>query len=217
MPRPHRQAEVLVRAEAMALEGKHARQHEVQTEAGSPDVARGGVGLAQQDLRRQIVRRARHGQRAVEEAPGRVEVDELEIRQAPVDEHVHGLDVPVDDALVVQVRHGLEQGSGEPPRLGLVQAPGARVQDRGLEAQAVEEVEDQHCAPREGEEVQRADDVGVLHGRQELELLPGRAEQLLVVDAEDLQGHLLPARELPGAVDHGARALAEAFQHLEAV
>jgi len=86
----------------LVLEGREARQHLVDQDAQGPPVDGFSVALVQQDLRRDVLRRAANRERALRDDLREAEIDQLKI---PVvsDHDVLRLQVPVADVLRVQV------------------------------------------------------------------------------------------------------------------
>mmetsp|Transcript_117846 Transcript_117846/g.375686 ORF Transcript_117846/g.375686 Transcript_117846/m.375686 type:complete len:257 (-) Transcript_117846:396-1166(-) len=211
-----RHAEIQVRGEDVAAERQSAREHEVQAEAGGPDVAALAQGVPEQHLRREVVDRSCHrqGTPVLQGARG-VEVGQPEVQQVRRDQNVLRLHVSVDDAQSVQVRDCLHQRPKEPSSGLLLEAPPLGLQHRRLHGCTRKALEHQNGAHRIGEEVQGSDDVAVLQGLQDLELLLRLRKEFLVVHSHDFEGHLGSVNLAPRSVDHCSGALAQ--RHPEVV
>src|SRR5262249_31382629 len=131
------------------------------------------------------------------------------------DEEVGGLDVAVDDALVVGVAEGA--GGLEDDLAGLLGVEGALALDVLVEVDAVDELHGQVPGAIDLLELGDPDDVGVAElqgaGGLALEAVEqgGLARQLAV---EDLQGDLAARLRVAGAVDGPHPAGGDVVEHL---
>ena len=107
----------------LAVEGRFAREEDVQDDADAPDVALLTVG-AMDDFRCHVVRCAENAVHRVlvVDAPGRSEVDQFDDRVLLILEvNVLRLDVAVHDRVLVQVVHGREELADHVCSLDLVE------------------------------------------------------------------------------------------------
>ena len=150
---------------------------------------------------------------------GDAEVDDLGDRHAVVerDHHVGGLDVAMDDPLLMGVLHGLADLDEQLQPLAVVRLILVAVIREG---DAVDQLHHEVGPARFGRaRVKHLGDVGVVHHGQGLPLGLEAGDHLPGVHArlDDLQGHLA-ANRLPllGHVDHAHAPFADLLQELVA-
>ena len=182
----------------VVVEGRVAAEQDVREHADGPHVDLLAVGLAVQDLRRDVARRAAELVEAprARELRREPEVAELDRRVVVVRhaQQILGLEVAVHDAQVVAVLDRLEQDQDQVPRLLL--AVELLLGDALEELAALDEVHHQIKHRRLVEERVQLHDVRVVQLLQDVHLLEqGR----LVVQVQRLLGDALD-REPPPAV-----------------
>mmetsp|Transcript_121407 Transcript_121407/g.315152 ORF Transcript_121407/g.315152 Transcript_121407/m.315152 type:complete len:256 (-) Transcript_121407:354-1121(-) len=210
-----RKAEVPVRLEVIALERKRTRERQVQAKASGPNIGGLRQRLAQENLRRHVVRGASHREYFIlRRLSGYVEVDKLEVSEIGGDQHILCLDIAMQDAIPVQVADGVEQGSEEGSSDALYKPSLFRASHSGLQAHASEGVQHKDCAHGVGEEIMRANNVAVHDAAQELELLAGIVQVLLVVHAHNFERHLLAVLLPLCRIDDTGAALAQGLEQI---
>ena len=123
-----------------AVEWREAAQKDVRHEADGPKVGRFAV-LALEKLGRHIVRRAHgigHESLALFVKSRQAEIDELDggvIVVLRLEQNILRLDVTMDHAVLVEVRHRLQQGLNDAPRFAF----GETAAGRGIIADLIEE------------------------------------------------------------------------------
>ena len=148
--------------EGVAFEGRSSVDHFIEQDAECPDVGGGSVGDAEDDLGGHVLEGAADGALEVGgggESGGPAEVAEFDV-ELVVEQHVFGLDVPVEHPPLVQVpqrpRGAAEEAQRQPAGQPLLrvdeveEAPVRRVLeqdvDRVADLQAVDELDDVRVA-----------------------------------------------------------------------
>ena len=194
--------------------GHVAREHLVEDHAQGEQIG-AVVHLARtlQLLGRHVAEGAHRLMRASELNPAvlATQLREAEVHQLHaaelVEEHVLGLDVPVNDAAIVGVLQRFAEGRNDGERLLLWKSP---LVEHLAEIGAVDEFHDDPGEALRLAEVVDGDDPGVHEASQGLELLAGSvrpAHHLRRRGQEDLDGDLAVEVDLAGA-EHGTHAAA---------
>ena len=196
-----------------------AGQQEVQRRAEGPDVRLGAEGLvALPLLGRHVLRRADDALRVercavlVLERLGDAEVGEFHFA-APRDQDVVGLDVAVDDGLLIAVGLGQAARGAEDDRRGLEFVQATLAHDALARRLAVDEFHHQVMESVRSAIVVDAHEVFVGQAGRQLGLAPEARDELLVLGRqrrlEALHRHVDVEIEVPAAVDRAHAALAD--------
>ena len=141
--------------------------------------------------------------------PGDAEVGHLQAA-VPQDHHIVGLDVPVDDALLVGALQGHEDLGGEVD--SLLPADGAFLLDILLQGDAVDKLHDDVLDLVAKADIVHLDNVGVVEPRDGLGLIAETAQEIAVVGKfflQNLDGHPAALHAVVGLVDIGHAAHAD--------
>ena len=193
--------------------GQLAGEHLVEHDAHRVDVRLIGDIVAAGLLGGDVVHRANglvgHGLGLALEEAGNAEVGHLD--GAVLQEHdVLGLDVPVDDALLVGALQGHEDLGGEVD--SLLPADGALLLDILLQGDAVDKLHDDVLDLVAKADIVHLDNVGVVEHRDGLGLIAETAQEIAVVGKfflQNLDGHPAALHAVVGLVDIGHAAHAD--------
>jgi archaellin len=187
----------------------------MEAKANSPDVALLTERVPQEHLRRQVIHCASHGQSAIDRSLCRVEIHQLQVEEIFRYEDVCGLDISVNDTLLVQMIHCKDQLSEELPGNIFGHTPLRQGQNGFAQSFAFKIRQDHDGSLRVQEKVKGLNDVRMLDATKELKLLPRGVEELLVIHPHHLQSYNTAIGAPGGPADDAGGALAKCFVYVE--
>mmetsp|Transcript_82963 Transcript_82963/g.262059 ORF Transcript_82963/g.262059 Transcript_82963/m.262059 type:complete len:242 (-) Transcript_82963:52-777(-) len=185
-------------------------EHHEKAKPRTPHVLGHAWGLATQHLGCGPILCSCHRQcTALFNSLGCVEVDEPKISEVRQHQHILSLDIAMYDSMLMQVGHSVDQCLEQVTRLLLAQSAPQYPSNRLLQRGPVHKLQDKDCHARSGEEVVPLDDVRVVQRFEQLKLLAGRLDELLLSCAYDLERDLMavappdsPSHDTDGACTH---------------